>query len=135
MESHKVGLLIGGALGGAGSLLPWGEISAGFASLSIGGMSEENGYGGIFTLIAALLLVIAAFQSADSLRWLAPAASGGLLLVGISQVVAILTTPFDGGLDASVGVGLWLIAAGGVVAVIAARTETQSQPAPPPSMR
>jgi len=133
MDKAKQGaglMVLGGALLVIGSFLDWAEVSDPSSGLG----DSETGIGGgdgWFTLIfgAALLLVgylIYAGQAANSPKWLgwlgwAGAVLGlALAVFEFTDINSDLDTIKALGLDGSLGIGVWLIIAGGVLGLIGA---------------
>lgn len=108
---------LGGAVAIAlGSVLPWASINTALGSVSVNGTDGD----GVLTLGCAVVAVVG-FAVRRPLLALIPAAIG--LAIGVFDLIDINRN--IGGIDtefarASVGFGLWLLVAGGVLAVIAA---------------
>lgn len=112
-----------------GSLLPWATVTTAFGTLSVAGTSGD---GKITLGLGVTLLVLAALQlSKNPLRpWvltlLVGAAAGAIAiydLVNVSNKAGELSSAFA---RADVGIGLWVVVAGGVLAVVAALTGRRS---------
>jgi hypothetical protein len=99
-----------------GSFLTWVSIS-GFGSA--GGM--DDGGDGVITLVVAIATAAAAVFLKDKARMIAVVIGGAIIAgVGIINVLDIFSTADDFGLDASVGIGLWMVLVGGIAAIAAA---------------
>jgi len=112
-------VLIGAAIALLGSFLNWVTVSGGGISVSAGGMSE--GGDGVITLIVAIGTAAAAIFLKDKARMIAVAIGGGIIaLVGIVNVLDINSTGSELGLSTSIGIGLWMVLVGGIVAAAGA---------------
>jgi len=108
--------LVGGVVALLGSFMTWASIE-GFGSA--GGM--EEGGDGVITLIVAIATVAAAIFLKDKARMIAVVVGGAIIaIVGIINVLDINSTSNDTGIPISVGIGLWMVLAGGIVAAAAA---------------
>ncbi len=120
--------IFGGALAAVGSVMPWVTIVAFFGSISRSGVDDGND--GIVTLAAGALAVLAGIVSLSK----RPARSFGVLLVllallagavavldlrEVTDRVAMVNADADGAGRASVGAGLYVIAAGAIVMMAA----------------
>lgn len=99
-----------------GSVLPWATVSTPFGSISAAGTEGD----GVITLILGVIAVVGfavqRFRLASIPAGLA-LATGVFDLVNVSRTIGDVDSEFA---RASVGYGLWLVVAGGVVAVLAA---------------
>lgn len=116
-------IIVGGAMMVAGSFLPWLTASTGFATMSRGGM---DGGDGILIVIAGGVAVGAGVASLMSgnfansvVAGLAAVIGGFVGFIDFQDVQERLSGMGDN-VIAEVGIGLWLIMAGAVVAVIGA---------------
>jgi hypothetical protein len=81
----------------------------------------EEGGDGVITLIVAIGTIAAAIFLKDKVRMIAVVVGGAtLVLVGIINVLDINNTSNDTGVSISIGIGLWMVLAGGIVAAAAA---------------
>lgn len=95
-----------------GSALPWAKASFGGFSATKGGLSGD----GVITLIVGLLaLVFFVVGLAVRARW--PFAVGLVLSLIVTAVALIDTIDVAG--DLTVGIGLWLCLAAGILGVVA----------------
>ena len=112
-------VLIGAAIALLGSFMTWVTVSGGGISVSAGGMSE--GGDGVITLIIAIGTAAAAIFLKDKARMIGVAIGGGIIaLVGIVNVLDINSTGSELGLSTSIGIGLWMVLVGGIVAAAGA---------------
>lgn len=122
-----------------GSFLPWATVTSVFGSISVAGTEGD----GIMTLICGVIAVIG-FALQRPLLAIIPAAIG--LAIGVIDLTNVSRNLGDIDAEiarASVGIGLWILVAGAVVAVVAAallipsrRTRDRSaRPAAPPVTR
>ena len=112
-------VLIGAAIALLGSFMTWVTVSGGGISVSAGGMSE--GGDGVITLIVAIGTAAAAIFLKDKARMIAVAIGGGIIaVVGIINILDINSTGSELGLSTSVGIGLWMVLVGGIVAAAGA---------------
>lgn len=131
-QMAAIALIIGGVLIAAGSLMPWVEATAAFVgSLSRSGI--DGGGDGVITLSAGVVVALVglyALVQTGQEGIFALGAVGGLVAAGIAivnyneasgRVVEFTATAGELG-TASVGAGLWVLGAGGVVALVAAAT-------------
>ncbi|MGH9271978.1 MAG: hypothetical protein ACRDZ2_11960 [Ilumatobacteraceae bacterium] len=108
---------LGGAVALAlGSVLPWASIQTAFGSVSVNGTDGD----GALTLACGVLAIIG-FAVQKPLLAIIPAGIGlaiGLYdLININRNISNVDTEFA---RSSVGFGLWVLVAGGIVAVISA---------------
>ena len=89
--------LIGGGLVILGSFLPWATVTSAFGSVSKSGTDGD----GQITLIAGCLAALVAVMD----------------IIDVSRTAGEVESAY---LDASVGIGLWVVLAGAVVAVVGA---------------
>lgn len=118
--------LVGVALVVVGSFLPWASVSAFGQEVNVDGMDGD----GPLTLIGGVLvgaLVLAAHLQRPA-RWkvvtaLVVAALVTLIavidVVDVNSRVADVEGDFAVDLEAAIGIGLWLVLAGGIVATLA----------------
>jgi len=112
-------VLIGAAIALLGSFMNWVTVSGGGISVSAGGMSD--GGDGVITLIVAIGTAAAAIFLKDKARMIAVAIGGGIIaVVGIINILDINSTGSDLGLSTSIGIGLWMVLVGGIVAAAGA---------------
>lgn len=108
--------LVGGVIALLGSFMTWASVE-GFGSA--GGM--EEGGDGVITLIVAIATIAAAIFLKDKARMIAVVVGGAIIaIVGIINVLDINSTSNDTGIPISVGIGLWMVLAGGILATAAA---------------
>ncbi len=130
-------VIIGGMLGAVGSFLPWITLSTSFDSISQNGIDRGDswfsfllgidGGDGWFSLLLAIGLVLVGVFGAANVRWRPmmwpPALLGSLLLLGlaVSEIgdIQYQVGELDGTIGVPIGIGLWMIAAGAVVATLA----------------
>ena len=117
------GLLLGGAaVTVLGSVLPWATVDAGFESVDVSGTDAD----GVVTIVLALAAL--AFGIPGLLK-----RSKGLLITSlVATVLIVLVALVDigdvssvaeevgFGVEATVGIGLWLVLIGGILAVVGA---------------
>ena len=109
-------VLIGSVIALLGSFLTWVSID-GFGSA--GGMDE--GGDGVITLIVAIGTAAAAIFLKDKARKLSIIVGGAIIFaVGVINVFDINDTSSQLGVDISIGIGLWMVLAGGVIAAVGA---------------
>lgn len=106
-------VLGGGAALAIGSFLPWASAFG----QSVTGMDADDG---VITLVLGLVLVALGYMMAmrETQRWMVIAA----LVVGLIAVVVALIDLFDvlGTEAVSVGIGLWIVVLGAIVAAAGA---------------
>jgi hypothetical protein len=114
--------LVGSLIALIGSFLTWATISGGGVSVNVGGTTE--GGDGVITLIVAIATAAAAIFLKNKARMITVVIGGAILaIVGVVNVLDINSTATDYGdigVSVSVGIGLWMVLAGGVVAVVGA---------------
>jgi hypothetical protein len=138
--------IVGGALLALGSLLPWAEVSGSGASVTAKGIDGSDGYitlaAGIVAIVVGVVMTRRAKRVLTVLAILAGVVGGGLGLydavtakdsvldaaaeelapsfeVSVDQVRVVLDQAVDAGqLGVSVGIGLYVVIAGGVVALV-----------------
>ncbi len=103
-----------------GSLLPWATAQTGLGSFSVAGTDGD----GLITLVVGLAVALLAFpvDRFRGRRLMALLAALGLAAMAVMEVVNVtdrVASSSTDNLRASVGIGLWLTAAAGVVAVAA----------------
>ena len=109
-------VLIGSVIALLGSFLTWVSID-GFGSA--GGMDE--GGDGVITLIVAIGTAAAAIFLKDNARKISIIVGGAIIFaVGVINVLDINDTSSQLGVDISIGIGLWMVLAGGVIAAVGA---------------
>ena len=109
-------VLIGSVIALLGSFLTWVSID-GFGSA--GGMDE--GGDGVITLIVAIGTAAAAIFLKDKARKLSIIVGGAIIFaVGVINVFDINDTSSQLGVDISIGIGLWMVLAGGIIAAVGA---------------
>jgi len=109
-------VLVGSVIALFGSFMTWVSIS-GFGSA--GGMDE--GGDGVITLIVAIGTGAAAVFLKDKARMIAIVVGGAIIAaVGVINVLDINDTSNTLGVDISIGIGLWMVLAGGIIAVVGA---------------
>ena len=109
-------VLIGSVIALLGSFLTWVSID-GFGSA--GGMDE--GGDGVITLIVAIGTAAAAIFLKDKARKISIIVGGAIIFaVGVINVLDINDTSSQLGVDISIGIGLWMVLAGGVIAAVGA---------------
>jgi hypothetical protein len=111
--------MVGGALVGVGSLLPWATVSSAFGSISVNGIEGDGVFtlilGGAITLLGFLAYGGAAPRMLTFLLAIAALGLGGFELINISSRLGDAGSEF---VRASVGVGVYLIVAGALAAVL-----------------
>jgi len=102
-----------------GSFLVWAKVTAGPFSAEVKG--TDSGKDGTFTLILALIgIALIFFQERHKLLiWGGIIAAGLCAAIGIYDTLDISHLADETGAEVTVGIGLWLVNAGGIVAVIA----------------
>jgi hypothetical protein len=101
--------LISAAVVIIGSFMTWVTVGSGAISVSAGGMDE--GGDGVITLIVAIAAAAAAIFLKGRARMISIVVGGAVvLLVAIIDIFDILGEDL---VDASVGIGLWLVLVGG----------------------
>jgi len=112
--------LVGGALVTIGSFMPWAGVATVFGTLSVNGTEGD----GKITMVIGLVLVLLAIleltgasntRIAALVLALIAAGVGGYDLVNASDKIADVGNEYA---RASVGVGLYAVVAGGVLAVV-----------------
>jgi len=99
-----------------GSFMTWVTVSQGSLSISAGGMDE--GGDGVITLVVAIAAGAAAVFLKGRARMISVVVGGAVvLLVAIIDIFDILGEDL---VDASVGIGLWLVLLGGAALTAAA---------------
>lgn len=127
--------IVGGALAVAGCLLPWVSLSTGFGEVSVSGTRGD----GIIFLFVGLIVAGVSFgryagATPDGIRILVSLAGLGLVAYAIWTILRVteLAESQDDSVLSSVGVGLYLLLAGGVVSFVSgAKGKAQQTPAPP----
>jgi hypothetical protein len=113
--------IVGGAMLAAGSFLPWITASTGFGSVSRGGM---EGGDGVVILIAGGVTVLGGVAGLmGSTGWVVAAIAaviGGLIGFVDFQDIQERISGIGDSVIGEVGIGLWLILAGAVVALVGA---------------
>ena len=113
-------LLIAAAVAAVGSCLNWATIDAGFTTLHKGGLDGD----GVITLVLAVgIAILAGVRKVPVLGLLIAL---GVLAVALYDVIDILTTEPILNIEPEVGIGLWIVTAAGVLAVITAIRELQA---------
>jgi hypothetical protein len=165
--------IVGGALLALGSFLPWAEVSGSGASVTAKGLDGSDGYitlaAGLVAVVTGLVMLRGMRKVVAVVAVLAGLIGGGLALydavtakdsvldaaaeelaptfgVSADQVRAALDQAIDAGqLDVSIGIGLYVVMAGGLAAIVggvlglrdSAGQPAESMPAaaeaPPPS--
>jgi hypothetical protein len=119
----SIGMLAGAGVLIVGSFLPWASMSYAGTTMSING--TDAGKDGVITLGIGVLVGVAALLAIFGPKVRKPAYAGGVVLALIAGAVAgvdindIMKTNSSFGtisLGISVGIGLWLAAAGAVIA-------------------
>ena len=104
--------LVGGAALAVGSFLAWGTVGG----VGISGIDSVAGGDGWYTLIAGAAVAAAgmlAYLGNDALpTWLGWAGLAVGLGVALLNLFDIMDSPFD------IGIGMWVMLAGGVVALV-----------------
>lgn len=108
--------LIGAAVVIIGSFMTWVTVSAGPISVSAGGM--EEGGDGVITLIVAIAAAAAAIFLKERARMISILVGGAVVV--LVAVIDIFDIVGEDLVDASVGIGLWLVLVGGIGLVAAA---------------
>jgi hypothetical protein len=153
--------IVGGALLAVGSFLPWAEVSGSGASVTAKGLDGSDGYitlvASLVAVVVGLVMLRGTRRAVAVLAILAGLIGGGLAVydavtakdsvldaaaedlapsfgVSADQVRAALDQAIDAGqLSVSVSVGLYVVMAGGLVAIVGgvlALRQTASEPAP-----
>ena len=109
-------VLVGSVVALFGSFMTWVSI-AGFGSA--GGMDE--GGDGVITLVVAIGTAAAAIFLKDTARKVSIIVGGAIIFaVGVINVLDINDTSSQLGVDISIGIGLWMVLAGGIIAAVGA---------------
>ena len=122
VDVPAIALLVGGLMVAAASFLPWATVTAGFVSVSVSGMDGSDGWISLGLGALITLMGLSALTGNGGKGWLA-ATILGILAAGLGAFhyfdltgrVASTTTQAL----MQVGIGLWLLIAGGVVATLA----------------
>lgn len=153
--------IVGGALLAVGSFLPWAEVSGSGASVTAKGLDGSDGYitlaAGLVAVVVGLVMLRATRRAVAVLAILAGLVGGGLAVydavtakdsvldaaaedlapsfgVSADQVRAALDQAIDAGqLGVSISIGLYVVMAGGLVAIVGGvlgLRQTESEPAP-----
>jgi hypothetical protein len=156
--------IVGGALLAVGSFLPWAEVSGSGASVTAKGLDGSDGYitlaAGLVAIVVGLVMLRATRRAVAVLAILAGLVGGGLAVydavtakdsvldaaaedlapsfgVSADQVRAALDQAIDAGqLGVSVSIGLYVVMAGGLVAIVGGvlgLRRTPSEPAGEPA--
>ncbi|MEX2274343.1 MAG: hypothetical protein WEA10_02095 [Actinomycetota bacterium] len=116
-------MIVGAVVMAIGSVLPWATISIQAAERSIGGLDGD----GVITVICAVLVALAALVWLTGRGWgrvlgfiLAIVAGGVAVydLVNITDTASDLSVVLEGFAEVSAGIGIWLVVAGAVIAII-----------------
>ena len=112
-------IVLGGALVVViGSFLAWATVSAGGISVSASGMDGD----GVITLVVGLAAAAMALFLKDRGRNIGVAIAGGIIvlvaIIDIADVNRALGEFPGGGVEASVGIGLWLVLLGGITVLV-----------------
>jgi hypothetical protein len=138
--------IVGGALLAVGSFLPWAEVSGSDASVTAKGLDGSDGYitlaAGLVAVVTGLLVVRGTRRAVAVVAVLVGLIGGGLALydaltvkdsvldaaaeevapsfgVSADQVRAVLDQAIDAGqLGVSIGIGLYVALAGGLIAIV-----------------
>lgn len=154
--------IVGGALLAVGSFLPWAEVSGSGASVTAKGLDGSDGYitlaAGLVAVVVGLVMLRGTKQAVAVLVILAGLVGGGLAVydavtakdsvldaaaedlapsfgVSADQVRAALDQAIDAGqLGVSISIGLYVVMAGGLVAIVGGvlglrRTASEPMPA------
>lgn len=118
LNAAELLVVVGGVLAAIGAFLPWATLSSGFLSRSIGGM-DVTGSDAVVVLAAGLLTAI----PWPWLPWEAPARPGvsillGLILLALTYLETSTLRPTGGDVTLTIGVGLWAVGIGGVLALL-----------------
>jgi hypothetical protein len=103
-----------------GSFLVWATVSADVVHIDING--TDSGKDGTITLVLALLAMPCVFfqEKKSWLIWIGLVLAGLVLLIGIYDTLDISHLASDTeGVDVKIGIGLWIVDAAAVVALIA----------------
>lgn len=131
-------VMVGGAVVAIGSFLPWASIATGLGSASIDGITGDGKITVVLGGVIALLGLLAIERPVSVAR------SGAMMLLGVaavafgvweySNVQAKVDDVASDVVRASVGTGLYLVIAGGVIAIVgAALLPRPTATIPPPA--
>jgi len=115
-------LLAGAAVTVLGSVLPWATVEAGFESEQVNG-TDGDGVLTIILAIAALAFGIPGLlKRSKGLLITALVATILIVVIALADIgdVSSVAEEVGFGVEATVGVGLWLVLVGGIVAMIGA---------------
>lgn len=116
-------MIAGAVVIAIGSVLPWASVTVQAVERSIGGLDGD----GVLTLVGAVLIALAA------LVWLTGRGSArivGIILAALAGAIAVydlvnindtakdLSVVSEGFAEASAGIGIWIVVAGAVIALI-----------------
>ena len=108
-SKSTMAIIVGSLLALFGSFMTW----ASFAGLSIGGMGDGRD-GTISFVVAIATAAVAIFLKGNARKWSVVAGAAIILFVAIANMLDIN----DAGL--SIGIGLWMVLIGGIVAGVGA---------------
>ncbi len=126
MPLEPLAIGIGGLMGAIGSALPWVTAGAGAFSASRSGIQGSDGLITVVLGIGLILLGVAGLRDRDEPRWtvslILAVVMGGLAAFHIYEIQerASVSTELGISFQAEVGIGLWIIAVGALVAGSAA---------------
>ncbi|MDX1691345.1 MAG: hypothetical protein R3290_10015 [Acidimicrobiia bacterium] len=130
-------VLVGALITVLGSFLTWASVSAAGVSVSVSGTGE--GGDGLLTLILALATgAVAIFLSGrpGRARMISIVIGAALIvLIAVINIADVNSVAGDlgGGVDVSIGIGLWLVLLGGIVAAVGAFLP-DAEPTVPPTV-
>jgi hypothetical protein len=127
--------LVGSIMVAVGSLLPWVEIRTGLGGVTANGTEGD----GVFTLIVGALMSVVAFLAMENPTGVKQRSifTGGIvaaLIAGFHVLQRGSVTILETTIPAIVGIGVWIVLVGAVVATGAAtQMVIQPEPTPPAS--